>query len=74
MTAVGPHMVTDFRPWVATLDGTEDDMPYKRKAIGGMVKEGVAKELRAETTKKEIQGLVRQAVAHELQAFSKDPS
>ena len=45
----------------------EDDMPYTRKDIVGMVKEGVAKELGAETIQKEIRRLVRQAVADELQ-------
>jgi hypothetical protein len=45
----------------------EDDMPYTRRDIVGMVKEGVAKELGAETIQKEIRRLVRQAVADELQ-------
>ena len=109
MNVAAPHVVSDFRPWAATLDGTnrlqnmiggngcavreegitggrydesivyygdwrpEDDMTYTRKDIGRMVKEGVARELGAETTKKEIRGLARQAGADELRAFSKDP-
>jgi len=46
----------------------EDDMPYTRKDIVGMVKEGVAKELGADAIKKDIRGLVKQVVAEELQA------
>jgi hypothetical protein len=48
-------------------------MTYTRKDIRRMAKEGVARELSAETTKKEIRGLVRQVGADELRAFSKDP-
>ena len=47
-------------------------MTHTRKDIGGMAKEVVARELSAETAKKDIRGLVRQVGAGVLQAFSKD--
>ena len=46
----------------------EDDMPYTRKDIIGMVKNGVEEELRAGNTKQEILNLVKQGVAAELGA------
>lgn len=47
-------------------------MTHTRKNIGEMSREVVARELRAETAKKEIRGLIRQA-GGESRAFSKDP-
>jgi hypothetical protein len=46
----------------------EDDMPYTRKDIVGMVKNGVEQELRAPSTKQEILNLVKNGVAAELRA------
>lgn len=51
----------------------EDDMPYTRQDIVGMVKEGVAKELGTETFQKEIRKLVRQVVTDELQTVIGPP-
>ena len=44
----------------------EDDLPYARKEIVGMVKNGVEEELRAPGTKQEILNLVKNGVAAEL--------
>jgi hypothetical protein len=48
----------------------EDDLPYARKDIVGMVKNGVAEELRDPRTKREILNLVKNGVAAELRAAS----
>ena len=48
----------------------EDDMPYTRKDIVGMVKNGVEQELRAPSTKQEILNLVKNGVEQELRAPS----
>lgn len=46
----------------------EDDMPYTKKQILDMVKEGVAAELNARKTRKEILDLVKKGVEAELNA------
>jgi hypothetical protein len=48
----------------------EDDMPYSRKDIIDMVKNGVQQELRDPGTKQEILNLVKNGVAAELRAAS----
>jgi hypothetical protein len=48
----------------------EDDMPYSKKDIVGMVKNGVMQELRDPGTKTEILNLVKKGVAAELRAAS----
>src|SRR5712691_11030293 len=58
--------------WKMNISGyvspVEDDMPYTREDIVGMVKNGVEAELRAPKTKVEILNLVKNGVAAELRA------
>jgi hypothetical protein len=64
--AVGPSSY-----WGMNITGyvspVEDDMPYSRKDIIDMVKNGVQQELRDPKTKQEILNLVKKGVAAELQ-------
>jgi hypothetical protein len=67
--AVGPSSY-----WGMNITGyvspVEDDMPYSRKDIIDMVKNGVQQELRDPKTKQEILNLVKNGVAAELRAAS----